>query len=240
MSHFPGEGRLPCCWPPGCGNREIEGLEFCLHHVPDDLLDEAEEITGFRRCRRQFGEPGACRFFAVKGSDPPRCKNHGANAGSVLGKRASQNVIEGKVTDRMIQIMAENGDKLTRPDPLGNPFSELIELAAEIKAFKEIMRSVTAYLFSEQRLRSAHSKVGEQLRAEVLLYERAQERLAAILVQITKLNIEARLAAISEQQAQMVEQALMAALRASGLDLAGQDGARQALKRELRVVGAAG
>lgn len=241
MSHHPGEGRLPCCWPAGCGNKEIEGLEYCLHHVPDDLLDEAEDITGIRRCRHEFGDPGACRYYAKAGTVPPMCKVHGANRGSYQAKTAAGRVAEGKVMDRLAVIMSENGEKLARPDPIGNPFAELLDLAAEMKAFKEVMRLVTAYLFDQQRLRSAHSKVGEQLRAEVLLYERAQERLAAILVQITKLGIEDRLAAVSEHQAQMVEQALLAALRASGLDVAGQATARDALKRELRVIdGAAG
>jgi hypothetical protein len=63
---------------------EIEGLDYCLHHVPDELLEEAEAIVGFRRCRSRFG----CRQYAVAGTDPPVCKNHGANRGSVLYKRA--------------------------------------------------------------------------------------------------------------------------------------------------------
>src|SRR5215813_12770035 len=49
-----------------CREFEIEGLEYCLHHVPGDLLEEAEEITGMRRCRK----PG-CTEYAVEGAEPP-------------------------------------------------------------------------------------------------------------------------------------------------------------------------
>jgi hypothetical protein len=56
----------PCCdW-------EIEGIGYCLHHVPDELLEQAELVVGFRLCRR---EPG-CRGYAISWSNPPACKAH--------------------------------------------------------------------------------------------------------------------------------------------------------------------
>jgi hypothetical protein len=95
------------------------------------------------------------------------------------------------------------------------------------------MRQVTAYLFSQQRLRSAHAKVGEQLRSEILLYERAQERLAKILLDIGKLGIEQMLARIDAAQYQMIERAFDLALERTGLDLVAQDDVRSVLRREL-------
>lgn len=232
----PGEGPLLCGKPTSqgtpCANREVEFLGACLQHMPDDLLDEAEEITGWKRCRLRFGEPDACRYAAVKGTVPPRCKNHGANKGSYQSKLAAERVVEGNIADRLVVILADHGEKLMAPDPIGNPLAELLDLAAEIKAFKEIMRSVTAYLVARQEMRHGH-RVGEQLRAEVMLYERAQERLAKILIDISKLGIETRLAAIEVTQAAMIERALNAALNASGLGLVEQQSARQVLQREL-------
>jgi len=226
LQHFPGEGTAKCA-EPGCGNREIEGLEFCLHHVPGELLAEAEEITGFRRCSK-------CRFYAVAGTEPPLCKIHGANTGSHQRKLAAGRVVEGRITDRTAALVATHIDALASPPPIGNPLSELLELAAEAKAWKEAMRQVAAWLFSQQRIRSAHAKVGEQLRAEIVIYERAMDRLAHLLIQISKLGIEARLAQIEEAKAATVERALMAALEASGLDLTAQGTAREVLVRELR------
>ncbi len=67
----------PCfCWA-------IEGLDYCLHHVPDADLELAEAIIGFRRCRHL-----GCLMYAVACSSPPRCKAHGCNQGSAMYVRA--------------------------------------------------------------------------------------------------------------------------------------------------------
>jgi hypothetical protein len=233
----PGEGEALCARPGGCGNREVAGLEFCLQHMPDELLDEAEQVSRTRRCRHGEGPVGSCQLIATSGTDPPRCKNHGANLGSVLSKRGSAAVVEGKVQDRLAQIMAEKGERLLNPRQLANPLTELLALAAEMAEWKDIMRGIVIYLLDERRIRSAHNRVGEQLRAEVLLFERAQERYAKILLDIQRAGIEAKLAAIEERQVQVVERALTAALSASGLGLVEQESARKVLVRELRKAG---
>ena len=233
----PGEGELLCSWPPGCKHREIDGLEFCLWHMPDELLEEAEELARAHRCRHSFPGPDACHQMAVAGTEPPRCKNHGANKGGVISKQAATREVEGRVMDRMAQIMGESGDRLLSPRRLGNPLVELLDLAAEMAEWKDIMRDIVMYLMSEQRIRSAHNRVGEQLRAEVMLFERAQERYARILLDIQKAGIEARLAAIEERQAEIVERALSLALAkaVSGLPdaLERSETGRVALRREL-------
>jgi hypothetical protein len=221
----------------GCTKREVLGLEYCLRHMPDDLLDEAEEVTGWKRCRNGYGQPGACHSAAVTGTVPPACKNHGANQGSNTYKAAAERVVEGRMADRLVLILAEHGEAFLHPDPIGNPLEELLDLAAEVKAFKEALRHVAAYLFSKDRMRSAHDKVGEQLRAEIILYERAQERLGHLLVQIAKLGIEAKLASIEIRQRETIERALTIAIQRAGGDLAMQDQARTELIRELAKAG---
>jgi len=229
----PGEGPNLCAWPAGCRIHEIDGLEFCLQHVPDDLLEEAEDVSGHQRCRRHFGQDDACRQVAVKGTSPPACKNHGANLGSVKSKQASMNVVQGRVSDRLTEIMGEHGDRLLRPRQLGNPLEELLQLAREMAEWKDIMREITVYLLKRNDIRAGSARVGEQIRAEVLLYERAQERLAAILLQIQRAGIEAALARITAEQAKQVDTALRMALTATGLPLVEQEQARQVLRREL-------
>jgi len=230
---WPWEGIAGCGHPPRCGNREIDGLGFCFRHVPDDLLDEAEEITGMRRCRHH----SHCVNVAREGTVPPMCPGHGAKPGSLNSKFAAARVVEGRVTDRMIEIMGENGERLMSPPPVGNPLTELLDLAAEVKEWKQILRQIVAYLFSKDRIRSSHDKVGEQLRAEVILYERAVERLAKLYMDIGRIGIEARLAAITDRQAQVIERSLNMALQASGVDIPGQDAARKVLARELKKAG---
>lgn len=215
-----------------CSQWEIDGLDACFRHVPDELLAEAEALTGWRRCRQGEG----CTQVAKAGTEPPACKAHGANLGSVTSQHAAARIVEGRQADRLVIILAEHGEKFLHPDPIGNPLAELLELAAEIKAFKEVMRQVTAYLVSRERIRSAHDKVGEQLRAEVMLYERAMERLAKILIDISKLGIEARLAGVEDDQVELIDRALTAALTAAGLDLVAQQEAKVVLRRELMRV----
>jgi hypothetical protein len=240
--HRPGEGDIRCGRPRArdgmpCRNWQVEGLDACVQHVDDELLDEAEEITGVRRCRRGFGQPGACTWIAVAGTEPPRCKVHGANAGGVIAKQAAGRIVEGRITDRTAEIVSEKIGDLMSPPPIGNPLSELLELAAEAKVWKNTMLPIVAYLTDSQRLRSAHSKVGEQLRAEIVIYERAIDRLAHILIQIAKLGIERRLAQVEHEQAQLIQRGLDAAItRATkGLPdaLERQEAARQVLHREL-------
>jgi hypothetical protein len=234
------EGEVPCKGIANsglpCGEKEIAGLEYCLHHVPDDLLEEAEEVTGIRRCRYHFLEEDACRNYAVSSTEPPQCKDHGANSGSYQSKIAAGREVQGRATDRLAEIMAENGERLLTAPPVDDPLGELLALAGEVREMKEILRRVVSYLFSKDRVRYAHSKIGEQLRAEILLYERALERYAAILLNIAKLNIADRLATVEEKQIQAIETALDAALNETGLDLVGQDKARKALRRHLKAV----
>ena len=109
----------------------------------------------------------------------------------------------------------------------------LLQLADEMHEWKKIMQEVVAYVMSRERIRSAHNRVGEQLRAEVLLYERAIERLAQLWERIIKLGIEARMAKIEDIQVQAIETALDTALAASGLGMTEREAARKALRREL-------
>ena len=232
----PGSGPLPCTHRAAgraCTQNEIEGLGFCFRHVPDEMLDEAEEITGYRRCRRDFGEPGACRMVAVAATEPPRCQGHGAETGSHTSQHASRRVIEGRVADRMTAIMAEHGERLLSPGAAPDPLTGLLQLADEMNEWKNIMREIVAYLLSKDRIRAAHNRVGEQLRAEVLIYERAMERLAQLWERIIRLGIEARLAKLDDNQARLVEGALATALAGTGLGLVEQEKARQVLRREL-------
>jgi hypothetical protein len=238
MAHFPGEGTVLCAGIGNhglpCSNMEIEGLEYCLHHVPDDLLDEAEMITGMRRCRQRFGEPDACRQFAVDATSPPLCKNHGAQIGSERSAKAASSVVQLHVASVEQEKVVDHWESIISAPPVTNPLEELQKIAGEIVAWKNIARAAVAQLH-ESQWRYTKSRLGEQIRAEILIYERALDRAERCLVNIAKLNIDQRLAAVSERRQDLIERAVTAALQASGLDLEGQDKARKVLRRELRA-----
>ncbi|HEY2641672.1 MAG TPA: hypothetical protein VGI66_17520 [Streptosporangiaceae bacterium] len=214
-----------------CGNFEIEGMGFCFQHVPDDALDEAEEVTGLRRCRHGSG----CRSIAVTGTKPARCKNHGANQGSVVHQHAAANVNESEIAEHLSRIMAIGGEQLLNPPMISDPLTELLMLAAEVKVFKNMLTErVSMMNIADWRFTS--KSMGEQTRAEIQIYERALDRLGGLLINISKLNIEARLAQIDDQMLTKLERAMVMALESTGLNLAGIDTARQTLRRELYAI----
>jgi|SRR6516164_7894178 len=234
----PGEGPLLCTSLSAsglpCTHHEVEGMEFCVWHMPDDLLEEAEEITGWKRCRRKFGEPGACHAAAVKDTVPPRCQTHGANKGSLTSRHAATRTIERSAQEHLAEVMTREGEKWLKAAPVTNPLVELQALAGRMLAMEQHLVKRVGRL-REDEWRWSGTRTGEQVRAEILLLERAQERLHRILADMTRLGIEDRLARVDEIWVATIERALIAALEASGLDLAGQHKARQVLRVQLEA-----
>jgi hypothetical protein len=219
-----------------CSNREIEGLEYCLAHIPDDMLEEAEEITGYRRCRHGFGTPGACRRYAIAGTEPPQCQNHGAPAGSVRSKAAALRVIDGQAERQLTEIMAaDGGNFFDGAQAIDNPLTELLELAGRIK-WLETKLSERIATIDISKWRYTRDRIGEQVRAEVILLERAQERLGHLLVQIAKLNITERLAGIEQRKLDMLERAMTMALQAADVSPEKREVALKVMRRELKAV----
>ncbi|MGH3300968.1 MAG: hypothetical protein ACRDOK_04620 [Streptosporangiaceae bacterium] len=214
-----------------CGNFEIEGMGFCFQHVPGEMLEEAEEVTGLRRCRHASG----CHSLAVTGTRPARCKTHGANQGSVMHQHAMANINEAKVVEHMERIMMIDGEKLLHPPAISDPLTELLMLGAEVKVFKNMLTErVSVMNIASWRFTS--KSMGEQTRAEIQIYERSLDRLGNLLIQIAKLGIENRLAKVDERMLNNLERALVVALESTGLNLAGIDKARKTLKRELYAI----
>jgi hypothetical protein len=116
--------------------------------------------------------------------------------------------------------------------PVTDPLTELARVAAQAVAWKDAMGAKVNELTS---IRYSTEAGGEQLRAEIALWERALDRCVTTLTAIAKLNIEGRLATVREATAQMLEQALQAALASSGCDLEGQERAKEAFRRNLKV-----
>jgi hypothetical protein len=156
-----------------------------------------------RKCssrRSTDGEP--CGAWAVNGSTV--CQAHGASAPQVKAKAAERATEE--------QARAQ----LARLDvaPVEDPLSELAKVCAQVIAWKDSMAEKVNALSS---LRYS-TEGGEQLRAEVALWERALDRCERFLTAMARLNIDERLAKISEERAELIITVLTIALERAGIE----------------------
>ncbi|MGW2920411.1 hypothetical protein ACWDBF_21470 [Streptomyces angustmyceticus] len=206
-----------------CQGWKKKGLDLCPVHAgtaPNIRKDRPEE----RRCTATRNSGGRCTHWALKGQTV--CKYHGGNAPQ--SKRAAERrLAEAAVEKAAHRTLAKIGAK-----PVDNPLTALAELAGEVLAFKEILAERVNEL-EEIRYQGA---AGEQIRAEIVLYERAMDRAGALLATIAKLNIDERLAAISERQADAVIAAIEAALSHAGVTGQQAADAKQVAARKLRAV----
>lgn len=122
--------------------------------------------------------------------------------------------------------------------PVTDPLNQLAILAAQVLAWRDSMAEKVNELTSLRYESYGDAGSSEQLRAEVSLWERALDRCERVLTAMARLNIDERLARISERQIEVMEAAIRATLADPdfGLDIAGQDKAAQALGRRLRAV----
>jgi hypothetical protein len=177
------------------------------------------------RCsaRRSNGEP---------------CGNHPMRGQSVCGKHGGRSP-QAKAAAERRQLEADVSRLLAELDvaPVGDPLAGLLQLAGQVLAWQE---ATAGLVNSLESIRYRGANGAEQLRAEVALYERAMDRAATVLGAIARLNIEERLARVSEQQAEAVIGAIEAGLVAAGVPGERMADARRAVVRHLRLVEAVG
>lgn len=171
-------------------------------------------------CTAQSRKGARCRRSAIEGGTV--CRYHGGKAPQVQAAAATR-VAESKVLELLKDFDVQ---------PVEDPLTELKLLAGQALAWRDLCAGQVAKLTSFRY----DALGGEQLRAEVALWERALDRCATILTAIAKLNLDQRLAVISERQADAVVRAVDAALAAAGLDGEPAQRARAVAARELRVV----
>ncbi len=242
MLKRPGPGDIHCAgvWPitgKNCGNAARPGTETCLAHDPSGDL-RAPAPPEHQRCTATNRESGErCRRYHRSGGKV--CAQHGGNAKQVR-QAAVTRVTEAHLTAQATNLVGK---------PVGNPLTELSKLAGRARAWMELLEErVQALLDDEpapgeqvdgkkERGIRYRGGAGEQTRAEVQLYERAMGQLGTLLTSIARLNIDERLAAITERQADAVIAALEAGLTAAGVhDLSQRTLAKAAASRELRLV----
>jgi hypothetical protein len=235
-------GDTPCTgvWPvtgKACRNLPCGGQDTCEAHDPagDRRTPPPPEEFRCTATNRENGE--RCRRMHTPGGKA--CSKHGGN-GANARKGAQQRLAEAELTRLATSLVGT---------PVGNPLTELSKLAGRARAWMEMLEERVQTLLDEDpepgegddgkkdcgiRYRGG---AGEQTRAEVQLYERAMGQLGTILTAIARLNIDERLAKITERQAEVVIAALEAGLSAAGVrDPAQRTAAKEAASRELRLV----
>ena len=97
--------------------------------------------------------------------------------------------------------------------PVEDPLSELAKITGQVIAWKDQIAAKVNELTSIRY----STEGGEQLRAEVALLERAFDRCEKFLTAMARLNIDERLAKISEERAEVIITVFTAALERAGI-----------------------
>lgn len=176
-----------------------------------------------RRCTaNRSGNRGPCGAWAMSGAVV--CRAHGGRAPQVIAA-AKERQLDAQVRQTLARLDV---------DEVADPLTELGRLAGQVLAWKNALAERVNDLIA---LRYTAAGAGtEQLRAEVALFERAMDRCVLVLGAMARLNIDSRLTAISEAQADMLIRAVNAGLAAAGVHGPAAADARKAIGRELRLV----
>lgn len=161
---------------------------------------------------------GTCRQPAGAGTDhlgTGRCQFHGGCTPS----------------HRQAAIKDQAAVELARLNiaPVEDPLTELAAVTAQVLAWKDSMAAKVNQLGS---LRYEGEGSGEQLRAEVALWERALDRCERFLTAMARLNIDERLTRITEARATTIIAVFVAALDTAGIDAERRDAVIQAADAE--------
>lgn len=163
---------------------------------------------------------GQCQRRPMEGQKV--CATHGGKAPQNLAA-AERAKTEEKIRKQLGQLVST---------PVLNPLEALQELAGEAMAWKELCAEHVASL---ERMRYG-TEGGEAIRGEIILFERAIDRLGSLLVNIAKLNIDERLARVSELQLDFIARALGAWMAEEGMSPEQQQEARRGVARHLRLI----
>lgn len=155
--------------------------------------------------RRKNGEP--CQGPAMRGSD--KCRMH-------AGRRAADVKVEYQARQELARLGVQ---------AVEDPLSVLASVTGEVLAWKdktaELVNRLTDVRYEAEGDRGASG--GEQLRAEVALWERALDRCEKFLTSMARLDIDARLARITEARAAVVIGVFLTALEHAGVEAATRD-----------------
>jgi hypothetical protein len=154
------------------------------------------------------GRNGTCQLPAGWGTDHKgygKCRKHLGNSPTVA-KAALEEHVKAEVTRELARLDIP---------PVEDPLSELARVCGQVLAWKDTLAGKVNALSS---LRYENEAGGEQLRAEVALWERALDRCERFLTAMARLNIDERLARISDARAEVIITVFTVALERAGIE----------------------
>jgi len=228
-------------WHGGqCKNTAKAGQETCSWHDPkylkrardrfddtgqDDPNKWRVQCTAMVTTDRETGEQRRCGRNAVRGLD--RCPFHGGNhpAAREMGERVMKDRVE---QHRLKALIEEHG---LNEDEALNPLLQLQKLGIETLAVKQFfleeMSKLEGMVYDD--------RLGiEQVRQMVQLYERAAERATRLMVDMARLDIDNRLAKITERQGDIIATILEKVLSRLNLGDEVRESAKGYLTEEFR------
>jgi hypothetical protein len=156
------------------------------------------------------------------------CRFHGA--GSPAAAKKAEERLAARDAAAAFAKISDN------QEPVEDPLTELSKLATQVIAWKDTLATMVDELQKSYRYNGEYSDI---IRGEVLLFERAMDRCIQVLAAIAKLNIDERLASISESVARQLEEGLLSAFDEAGLAITDADDKERvtrAFTRHLSVV----
>lgn len=173
-----------------------------------------------------------CKRKPIAGGTVCASPGHGGTLRNVRAAaqfRLSRDAAQQEALKRLKARGASKNDTITEMD----------RLAAEVIVFKDICRErLTTLLALPDGIRY-QGQTGEQLRAEVALYERALDRCNTVLATNVKLGIASRRAEIDAATATLMVTAIRAILNRLDLTSEQKRVAVQVVPEELRAISAA-
>jgi hypothetical protein len=190
-----------------CIKWSVRGLDVCPSHsdkrpIPSHAPPEE------RRCQSKAQDKDGhrtrpCQLWAMKGLTV--CWRHGG------ANKTTRAAGERRVAEDKIEKKARKLADLFDVEPVDNPLDALAQHVGEEIQFKDILGSLVKEIRVED-IRFTDARGAEQLRSEIVVFERALGRVGDRLVAYAKLGIDERLVKIEEGKAAMVMDAINAVI----------------------------
>jgi hypothetical protein len=184
-------------------------------------------IEGNCNAKKRQG-PGLCRRPAGWKTDHPGIGACGLHGGAMRDHRIAASRI--RIEEGARTVLADQGF-----DAVEDPLRALQELAGEVLKFKDVIREKVEQLGSWVHYDQIDH---EEVRGLIGAYERALDRSERTLTSIVRLNIEERLARVTQAQAAIMIRIVEAVLDSREMDLPGDKRllGRSIVAREVEAV----
>jgi hypothetical protein len=177
-----------------------------------------------RRCVgtvQSTGQP--CKQAAIEGAVV--CNAHGGKMPNIKKAAAL------RVTEAKVRAQIDDMRDVVQLTSVGDIYDDLLEVASVCRAWRRILQDRVSYLSD---LHTYQTESGEQVRADVLLFERALERSAKVGEMLARLNLDERRQAIDERTAATIALLIQGVVSDLGLPAEEQQRAEQLVIQRVR------